>query len=261
MRRFPYPILLCLLGLPAATLAAEQSTQQRLELLERRVSRVTELTLQLDEMRRENRELRGEIENLGYEIEQLKRKQRDLYLDIDQRLGAMGGATAPAAAPAPTPSAATKPPPSPSAKAPAGPAPVSAPAVTSGDRTQIQAEYQAAYELLSPQQKRYQESAKAFAKFLDKYPNDELAPNAQYWLGEAHYVSQQNAKALAAFQLVVSRHPDSTKAPGALFKIGRLQQAAGETAAAREAYERVLKDYPNSSAASLSRQRLKQLDN
>lgn len=257
MKRPAHLLLVCLLGLPAATLAAEMSTKQRLELLERRVSRVTELTLQLDEMRRENRELRGQIENLGYEIEQLKRKQRDIYLDIDQRLGAMQGGAAVAT-------------PSDSAAVADDAAPKSAAATVESrsatpagkvDRAKVQAEYQAAYDLLSPQQKRYKESATAFATFLEKYPDDELAPNARYWLGEAHYVSQQNAEALAAFESVVSRHPDSTKAPGALFKIGRLQQAAGKRDAAKAAYERVLEDYPNSPAAGLSRQRLKQLGN
>ena len=134
-----------------------------------------------------------------------------------------------------------------------------APATAAGaDRRQIEAEYQAAYELLSPQQRRYQDAAKAFTAFLQRYPGDELAPNAQYWLGEAHYVSQHNVEALQAFQVVVERYPDSTKAPGALFKIARLQQAAGDSAAARASYEKVLKDYPDSPAAGLARQRLDQ---
>ena len=103
------------------------------------------------------------------------------------------------------------------------------------------------------------EKYRAFARFLKKYPNDPLAPNAQYWLGEANYVSQKNAEAQKAFELVVSRYPDSTKAPGALFKIGRLQQAAGNNGAARASFERVLQDYPDSPAAGLARQRLGQL--
>ena len=85
----PRRILLVLAcALPAATLAADLPMSQRLELLERRVNRITDLTLQLDEVRRENLQLRGEIERLGYEIEQLQRKQRDIYHDIDQRLSA-----------------------------------------------------------------------------------------------------------------------------------------------------------------------------
>jgi tol-pal system protein YbgF len=236
----------------AATPAASQSTAERLELLERRVSRITDLTLQLDQLRRENQQLRGEIENLGYEIERLKRKQRDIYLDIDQRLGGLSGG---AASPAVTPPATTP------GGAPAEtiePVAERAP-VANRDRAQVTAEYQAAYALLSPQQKRYAEAAKAFEVFLQKYPGDELAPNAQYWLGEAHYVSQNNAAAQQAFEVVVSRYPDSNKAPGALFKIGRLQQASGDTAAARSSFQRVLDDYPDSPAAGLARQRLDQL--
>lgn len=233
--------------------AQSMSTEQRLELLERRAARITDLTLQVDEMRRENRDLRGQIETLNYEIEQLKRKQRDLYLDIDQRLSSLqsGGTTAvgeSAAAPssATTPSQAVAP-------------PRSAPAATATDRSRIQTEYQAAYALLSPQQRRYKEAATAFAAFIEKYPADALTPNAKYWLGEAHYVSQQNRPALAAFEQVVADHPNDSKAPGALYKIGRLKEAAGERAAARAAYQRVLNDYPNAPAAGLSRQRLQKL--
>jgi tol-pal system protein YbgF len=251
--------LLLLLGLlPVATPAADPPISQRLELLERRVNRITDLTLQLDEVRRENRELRGQVENLSYEIEQLKRKQRDIYLDIDQRLGAAqrGADLTPAPALTGQPQATG------SAAAPA-PAMVAKPAdpvrATAADRAQIQAEYQAAYDLLSPQQKRYREAATAFAAFVVKYPHDELTPNAQYWLGEAHYVSQQNDQALEAFEKVVNRYPESTKAPGALFKIGRLQQAAGNPQAARASYQKVLTDYPNAPAAGLARQRLQQL--
>lgn len=238
--------------LPAFASAAELTTAQRLELLERRVNRITELTMELDEVRRENRQLRGSIESLGNEIEQLKRKQRDIYIDMDQRLSAGQGA-AEVAAPTVAASVAAQA----GTSAPVERA-VAAVDPARVDRAQVQAEYQAAYDLLSPQQKRYEDAAKAFAVFLQKYPQDELAPNAQYWLGESHYVSQHNAEALQAFEVVVSRYPDSTKAPGALFKIGRLQQAAGNNDAARVSYEKVLRDYPDSPAAGLARQRLEQ---
>jgi len=252
-------VVLLLLGLPVATPAADLPTAQRLELLERRVNRITELTLQLDELRRENRELRGEIESLGHQVRQLERKQRDIYLDIDQRLsgGVPAATAAPNAAPTASPAAAGQ------GEAPRPPAAVvdraTTPPQATADRSQVQAEYQAAYELLSPQQKRYKEAAVAFAAFVDKYPQDELTPNAQYWLGEAHYVSQNNAAAMQAFEQVVARFPDSTKAPGALYKIGRLHEAAGQKGEARTSYRKVLDDYPNSPAAGLARRQLDKL--
>ncbi|MGB5562665.1 MAG: tol-pal system protein YbgF [Sedimenticolaceae bacterium] len=237
--------------MPAAILA-EPSTSERLDLLERRVSRITDITLQLEEVRRENRELRGQVENLGHEMEQLERKQRDLYLDIDQRLGSGQSAGTPPVSASDSARAG-----SPAAVETRTPQPQLAASAT--DRKQIEAEYQAAYDLLSPQSRRYEEAAKAFTVFLKKYPDDELAPNAQYWLGEANYVSQHNAEAQQAFELVVSKYPDSTKAPGALFKIGRLEQAAGNNDAARRSYQKVLKDYPDSPAVGLARQRLEKL--
>jgi tol-pal system protein YbgF len=228
------------------------STEQRLELLERRAARITDLTLQLDQMKSENRELRGAVENLTHEIEQLKRRQRDLYLDIDQRISGLQG-NAPLTS-SPVAGGQAEQPAAPTA-APDTPAQLPAQV----DRSKIEAEYQSAYALLSPQQRRYQEAAAAFAAFVEKYPNDPLVPNAKYWLGEAYYVSQQNQPALEAFESVMADHPDSSKAPGALFKIGRLKEAAGDRTAARAAYQRVLNDYPNAPAAGLSRQRLKQL--
>jgi len=240
-------LLLCLL--PAVAPVHALSTSERLDLLERRVGRVTDLTLQLDELRAENRQLRGQVEDLGYKIEQLERKQRDIYLDIDQRLGA------PASGNAPVTGA-----PSPRSGGAAAVAETPAPKAAAGvSRKQIDAEYQAAYALLSPQQKRYEEAARAFADFVAKYPQDELTPNAQYWLGEAYYVSQRNRDALQAFEAVVGKYPNSTKAPGALFKVGRLQQAAGNQDAARASYQRVVKDYPDAPAAGLARQKLQQL--
>jgi tol-pal system protein YbgF len=242
-----------ILGCTLPALAQAASTSDRLDLLERRVGRITDLTLQLDEVRRENRQLRGQVENLGHEIEQLKRKQRDLYLDIDQRLG--GGQSGVVPAPTPTPATSSAVPAvvetrteRPAANRGAG-----------GDRTKIEAEYKAAYDLLSPSNKRYEDAAKAFAVFLQRHPHDQLAPNAQYWLGEANYVSQRNAEAQRAFEQVVSKYPDSSKAPGALFKIGRLQQAAGKHDAARKSFQRVLNDYPDSPAAGLARRRLERL--
>lgn len=251
MNRWRQSVLGVVMLTIGAPVAQAQSTEQRLDLLERRAARITDLTLQLDQMQRENRELRGAVENLSFEIEQLKRQQRDLYLDIDQRIGSLQGGAAPPT-PQPSDSAAA------AAVAPPPPvAPTAPPANV--DRTQIQAEYQAAYALLSPQQRRYQEAATALAAFIDKYPNDELTPNAKYWLGESYYVSQKNQPALKAFESVVSDHPESSKASDALFKIGRLKEAAGDRTGARAAYQRILNDHPNAPAAGLARKRLTRL--
>jgi tol-pal system protein YbgF len=235
-------LIVILLALAASAQGAELSTSQRLDLLERRIGKLTELTMQLDELRRENRALRGETERLGFQLEQLERRQRDLYLDIDQRLGGSAGPTGETPVPPP---------------APAGPAGSGGPPPAgAADRQDVEAEYKAAYALLSPQKREYAAAADAFAAFLQKYPSDPLAANAQYWLGEALYVSQRNQQAQQAFEAVVERYPDSGKVPGALYKLGRLHEVAGSRDAARRSYQAVAARYPDSPAAGLARQAL-----
>jgi len=252
MKRF-VPGLLLVALLPAASTAADRlTTEQRLETMERRVGKITDLTLRLDAVQRENRQLRGDIETLQYQIEQLKRKQRDIYLDIDQRLSSMGNAApvAPASAPVTSGGSATQVTPRSTPETPKPDAPVAV------DPQQMQTDYKAAYALLSPGQRRYADAAKAFTAFLEKYPDSTLAPNAQYWLAEAYYVSQKNKQALAAFRKVVAEHPSSPKVPGALYKIGRLEHVGGNDEAARKALRRVLKEYPSAPAAGLAKELL-----
>jgi len=240
--------------------ASGLTTEQRIQRLERRVAKVTDLTLAMDAMRAENSRLRGEIENLQHQMEQLKRKQRDIYLDIDQRLSAMqaGGAASQAGATAAAPPAATvATPPKPVDDASGGSVQVTQNA--SADSQQMQADYKAAYALLSPQVRRYDDAAKAFTAFLAKYPDSPLAANAQYWLGEAYYVSQRNEKALAAFSGLVADYSKSAKVPGALYKIGRIQLSDGDKVKAAETLQKVVDDYPSSPAAGLAREQLNKL--
>ena len=272
MKRF-VPGLLLAACLPLVVNAADGlTTEQRLQKMERRVGMVTDLTLRIDSLQRENRELRGQIETLQYQIEQLKRKQRDIYLDIDQRLASIGQQAPAAAAPAEGAPAAvaapTAPPVADAAGAapvtdlnrpPGGSAPITPPPAETYDLQQMQADYKAAYALLSPAQRRDDDAAKACTAFLGKYPAATLASNAQYWLAEAYYVSQQNDQALQAFNKVISEYPTSPKVPGALYKIGRLEKTKGNSGAARKAWERVLADYPNSSAAGLAKEQLAKL--
>jgi tol-pal system protein YbgF len=218
--------------------------EQRLERLERRVGAITDLTLQLQALRQENQELRGQLEVQQHQLQSLERKQRDLYLDVDQRLSAMQGnaPAAPAAKPAPAPVA-----------SPSGAPAASAPA---GDPAAEKAAYDAAYELLRPEQRRYAEAIKAFTDFLAKYPNSKLAPNARYWLAESYYITNQNDEALQAFRAVVEQDPQSAKVPGSWLKIGYLLHAQGKADEAREVLQRVIKEYPDSPVAGMARQRL-----
>ncbi len=241
----------CLLWLTMPQLQAGSKTDQRLERLERRVSHITDLTLEVEGLKRENRRLQGKVEELQHHVDNLQRKQRELYLDVDDRLNQLQSG-APAAARGTDAAQPLKP------VKKVEPKPVTPPVSTvpPGDPAREEAAYAAAYDLLRPEQRRYQEAIQAFELFIQQYPNGKFTDNARYWLGEANYVTQNNDAALAAFRQVLEYHARSPKVPGALLKIGYIEDAMGDEAAARASLQRVIDDYPTTSAASMAKKRL-----
>ncbi|MCB1749283.1 MAG: hypothetical protein KDK06_19060, partial [Gammaproteobacteria bacterium] len=88
--------LACALGwlviAPLATQAADgEALDARLQRLERKLDNagLLDLVRQLDQLQQEVRRLRGEVENQAYTIDQLRNGQRDLYANLDSRLGVL----------------------------------------------------------------------------------------------------------------------------------------------------------------------------
>lgn len=210
-------------------------TEQRLQLLERRAQQITQLTLQLTALQRNQDQLHGRIELLLHQLAQSERKQRDRYQDLEQRLVDLAKKPASPKPPIILPN--TPPPQSPAAP-------------------NAEQAYAAAWALLSQKQRKYPEAITALQTFIQQYPEHALVVNAHYWLGEAHFVLQNNPAALAAFTQVVKRYPDSAKVPDALYMIARVYQAQQDTATARTLWQRLLRDYPESRVITQAKKRL-----
>ncbi len=257
-----------ILAIPATIHAAgnQGSLDSRVEILERRISRLSELMMQVDALKRENSELRGQIELQNHTINSLKDRQRDLYIDIDQRLqsgsqGPVASTAAPSAA-APVTDVSVAQQSKPPVAEISTPEPVAAtsPLSLSASITkEEQKAYDKANRLLISADRRYPEAIKAFQAFLKKYPNSQLAGNAQYWLAEAYYVSQQNAEALLEFSKVMQLYPTSRKVPGAMLKTGYLHHSAGRLSEARDILNKLINRFPKSSEAALAKQRLSRI--
>jgi|LNFM01.1.fsa_nt_gb tol-pal system protein YbgF len=87
-----------LLPLAAGAQTANADLAGRVGKLEQALSNrgLIDLLNQVENLKQENQALRGQIENQGYEIEQLKKGQAAVYGDIDRRLQTLeGGAPAP----------------------------------------------------------------------------------------------------------------------------------------------------------------------
>ena len=246
--------------------------------VDERNEQLMDLVLKVQQLQDEIRMLRGQLDEQKYELENVKRRQRDQYLDLDQRIGELGEG-APAAQPALGATA------QPVVTPEAGPAAVqtapaqAAPEVTErADRPSDvvalgtpqaatstaaatpeaqQAAYDEAFQALK--ELRYADAATNFQSFLDSYPDSELAGNAQYWLGESYYVTRNYEIALDAFEALVKDYPDSTKRSAGLLKIGFTHYELAQYDQARAALEQVQREFPNTSEARLAESRLRSM--
>ena len=94
-----------------------------------------------------------------------------------------------------------------------------------------------------------------FTDFIKSFHNDELAPNAQYWLGETYYADKRYEDALREFGKVTKEWKNSEKAPDALLKIGMSFQALGNCQNALLFFEEVVTAHKTAPAAKVAREK------
>jgi tol-pal system protein YbgF len=116
-------------------------------------------------------------------------------------------------------------------------------AVEPGAGTSPKQLYETAYGRLLQQD--YGAAQAGFRDFLKSYPQDPLAPNALYWLGESHYVQRNYADAAEAFDLVVSTYGTSSKAPDAQLKRGMSLAQLGKRQDACSVLRGISSKFPN----------------
>ncbi|WP_265947150.1 tol-pal system protein YbgF [Dechloromonas sp. A34] len=196
-----------------------------------------DLASQIQRQAEEIARLRGQVETLNYELETAKKRQQDFYLDLDSRLRKYE-----------TPPAAT------ASSDPAGNG-TPANAKPAGEPAREGQEYEAALNQFKAA--KYKEAAASFGGFVQKYPDSSLAPNAQYWLGNAWYAQHNCTKAIEAQSVVTTKYADSAKAPDAWLAIATCQQELGNPTGVKRSLETVIAKYPTSPAAESAKTRLK----
>jgi tol-pal system protein YbgF len=238
----PLALVMVLAAGCASTPPDQDPVQIRLNDLDSRVSKVervvsnqslVQLASQVDQLQAEVRDLRGQVEDLQNTNQQLRKQQHDLYGDLDKRVGALehggsGGGSASGGSDS-----------------------------EGGVSSTEQSIYGQAFDALKAGS--YSVAISGFQGFLKQYPSSPLAPNAEYWLGEAHYVNQDFAAAGSDFQTVLDNWPSSAKAPDAMLDLANTQLAQGKTAKGRATLRQVMSQYSGTDAATRARKRLQQL--
>ena len=196
---------------------------QRLDRLEAGSQAQLELSNQLESMKSEVAKLRGQVEVLTYKLDSIEKRQKDFYVDLDNRLRQIETRAQPAAAKPVDPAAEAR-------------------------------DYQAALDLLKAG--KYAEAGEGFEKFTQAYPASSFLPSANFWAGSAWYQAREVARAGDYYRKVETQWPDDARAPDALLGLANSQQAMGDVKGARSSLEALVSRYPESSAAQMAKQRL-----
>src|ERR1700728_2891099 len=222
---------------PDPTLVKLNDVDERLGRIEHVNQGLLQLSQRIDALETQMRQMRGEMEELQNTNDTLRKQQRDLYADLDRRLTALqAGAKAASGS---------------------GDGGSSGGGAAGGETGGDQGAYTRAFDALKSTD--YAGAITRFRDFLRTYPQSQLAGNAQYWLGEAYYVTHDYDNAAAAFRAVGEQYPQSAKVADALVKLGLTQIDQKKPADARATLKQVLQRFPGTDAARLAASRLQNL--
>ena len=267
LRSVAATLLFVAIAASSPLLLADAATDARLDSIERKLDSrgLLEMLNRVEQLQRDIQQLRGDLEVQAHTLEDIQRRSREQYLDIDRRLqqfetGQASSAppvdSSPALAPLPVTPPATR---APTVVQTPVPETVPPPAarVPQPEQAGERAEYEQALAVL--REGRYAEAAQAFNGFLASYPGSSYADNASYWLGETYYVTRDFDRALATFQGLTENYPNSPKASDSFLKTGYIYYEKKDWPAARLALEEVVNGYPGTTAARLAEDRLQRM--
>lgn len=245
--------------------AAQADIEKRINRIERLLNNQNLLQMYTTQqtLKQEISGLRGDLDVLRHDLEQIKKQQKDIYIDLDSRMQDLEQSVSSLRSITPMPALPTSPgagipttPPTPGMTDTTGD--ISDPATAiAQDSLSEQESYQGALAVLKNSQ--YEEAIQAFQVFLISYPQSDYAPNAQYWMAEAYYVLKDYESAISQFKKVISAYPGSRKTADSHLKIGFSYYELKDWKNAQAALESVLSDFPSSTAARLADRRLQKM--
>lgn len=100
---------------------------------------------------------------------------------------------------------------------------------------------------------------KEFTDYLQYFGNTELAPNAQFYIGEIYYLRGEMDEAVRAFDLVLEKYPENNKTPDAHYMKGMALLKVGRRNQARDEFYSLIERFPNHELAAKAKAQLKAL--
>lgn len=208
----------------SASLSADQIEIIQVNEGPNNVSQGYDLMLVVQQLKAEVRALRGMAESQQFELDGLRQQQREMYSDLDSRLG--GTRLVPEIVNSTV---------EPSTK------------TFSADEQQ---DYSAAFAFIKSQELDKAESA--FSQYVQQHPEAKRVSNAFYWLGEVNLAQGKLSEASGYFQKLISQYPKSAKIPDAMFKLGKVYEKMNNDNNAVGIWQELISSYPRAAAAKLA---------
>ena len=176
----------------------------------------------MQSLRDEVRELRGVVDEMSFQLRELKQQQLDDYLDLDRRIGAAERKTYASDEDNDQNELLT------------------ADETGTGDVNvepkadldpQLQAQIREDYESASQKLLRDRDINGATLSLLahiDRYPESNYVPNARYWLGEIYLLQEEVELARQQFTIILEQYQDHPKARDSSFKLGKIYFELGQ---------------------------------
>ncbi|MGB1382606.1 MAG: tetratricopeptide repeat protein [Porticoccaceae bacterium] len=176
---------------------------------------------QMQVLKDEVKMLRGKVDELSYQLQQIKQLQMDDYLDLDRRLSAINS-TKTDIMPATQNSI---------LMLPDAQLTTSSPELIEQEKIvtpeDIEADYLASSKLLKDRD--FDGAIAAFKDHILNFPQSPYLANAHYWLGEIFEFKGESKLAMESFEVIINNYSDHNKAMDARYKLGKLYHKQGET--------------------------------
>ncbi|MBU3590731.1 tol-pal system protein YbgF [Polynucleobacter sp. 78F-HAINBA] len=224
-RAFCLSAITIFLGMSNSAWALFADDDARKAILDLRKSLATtqmDLQNQIEKLKADNAELRGKVESLEKQGEDISTSQKTYYQDLDNRLGNFEPRTA----------------------------------TIEGVSGTVQPNEKKAYDdaLKAFQAGNLKKADEGFSAFANRYPKSPYLPLALFWSGNSKYANKDYAGAIAQLQSLIKRYPTHPRVPSAMLTLGNSQLESGNKAAAKKTFSEIISKYPDTESAKDAQQ-------
>ncbi|NCX14307.1 MAG: tol-pal system protein YbgF [Burkholderiaceae bacterium] len=178
---------------------------------------ILDLQNQIEKLRTENAQLRGQIESLQKQTDDLTKNQKTYYQDLDNRLTRFEPQT------------------------------IEVEGVTGVAQPGERSAYEEA--LNAFQNNQIKKADSDLTAFIRKYPSSPYLPLALFWSGNTKYALKDYNGSINQLQTLITRFPGHQRVPAAMLTLGNANLESGKKAVAKKVLSDLITKYPDSEAA------------